>query len=52
MGTAEAIEGVFAERPLNEADYQSGLVFRLLCHPRHELLDGWALRLGGVGRMA
>lgn len=27
MGTAEAIEGIFAERPLNEADFQSGLVF-------------------------
>lgn len=27
MGTAEAIEGVFEERPFNEADYHSGLVF-------------------------
>jgi xylulokinase len=42
MGTAEAIEGVFAERPLNAADYRSGLVFG--CH----VVPGMNYWMGGL----
>jgi xylulokinase len=42
MGTAEAIEGVFAERPLNEGDYRSGLVFG--CH----VVPGMNYWMGGL----
>jgi len=42
MGTAEAIEGVFAERPLNVTDYHSGLVFG--CH----VVPGMNYWMGGL----
>lgn len=42
MGTAEAIEGVFAERPLNDADFRSGLVFG--CH----VVPGMNYWMGGL----
>jgi xylulokinase len=42
MGTAEAIEGVFAERPLNTEDYRSGLVFG--CH----VVPGMNYWMGGL----
>lgn len=42
IGTAEALSGVFRERPLEAADYQSGFAFGLHSAP------GWMYWLGGL----